>query len=318
MGGVRTREEIEAALPALLDAVRAAYEGDDDDAWIASSDACRPLREGEVACVEAVVVALTHDPRWQARAAAVCVLRHLTGPGAPHAQPPLVPRALERACLLVGMIERETDARVRHAIVSAFVDLKHDVGEVLASVFARRFAADPDAGVRSAVAGVLSGIDLQEAIDALVVLSRDPDPEVRDWTCFGLGHQLGSPCMPGGIVDTPEIREALADRLDDPDGEASEEAATGLALRGDPRGVERMLAALARFDEEGVTTRVLMTSAEAPDARYVPALEAIVRERPDLREAVDALEACRAHRPRPTRSPRHFGCACMRSIFPEP
>lgn len=69
-----------------------------------------------------------------------------------------------------------------------------------------------------------------EIANALITLTRDPDPEVRDWATFGLGTQLDT--------DTPEIREALAARLDDSYDDAAEEAATGLARRGDPRAAE--------------------------------------------------------------------------------
>lgn len=320
MASASANEAIEAALRALIDAVRAAYEaaGEDGALWQAVYDAKARLLEADVHAIEAAMVTLTRDPRWEARATAVQVLRYLVPPSEGRVWSPVpVPRALERACLVVAMAQTETDPRVRCSIVCAFVDLKADVGAALTTAFVCRFAHDPEVDVRSAVVSALSGIDTTEAIATLIALSRDPNDHVRDWACFGLGHQLGSPGMPGGVVDTDEIREALAARLDDPDGEASEEAATGLALRGDVRGVERMLELLARFDEDGITERVLMTASEAPDARYLPALEAIVEARPELRSAVEALDDCRAVRPRPTCvSPRHFGCACMRAPIP--
>ena len=312
--GITTREELDAALPALFEAVRVVYEdGSEDDGLF---DANRPLMNGDIAIVEAAMLALANDPRWQARAAVAQVLRYLVGPSAPTRVERPIDRALERACLLVGMAQTEGDARVRLALVSAFVDLKHDIGDVLAAAFVCRFANEPDASMRGAVVAALCGNQSDQAIATLITLSRDADESVRDWACFGLGHQLGSPGMPGGIVDTDEIRDALAARLDDPNVEASEEAATGLALRGDPRGIERMLLALERFEQDGVTERVLMTASEAPDARYVPRLEEIVRECPALQSAVRALEDCRAVKPRfLCGSPRqHAGCDCFRAM----
>src|SRR4051794_23057134 len=72
-------------------------------------------------------------------------------------------------------------------------------------------AASPDVGVRLAVAHALTLVMTDgpvtdaaagaEALDALVALTRDPDPEVRNWATFGLGWQLP--------VDGPEVRAAL-------------------------------------------------------------------------------------------------------------
>jgi HEAT repeat protein len=50
---------------------------------------------------------------------------------------------------------------------------------------------------------------------------------VRDWSVFGLGVQ--------GSVDSPEIREALLERLSDPNEDVREEAAVGLGKRQDLR-----------------------------------------------------------------------------------
>lgn len=307
-------EDLRGALAQLLAAVRDAYGEDDRAAWDALFEARMPLAKGDPAIVEPAIAALAGAPGWEARAAVADVLRWLPGPLGHRAARP-IPRAQERACLLVSMMERETDARVRVAIVSAFIDLKNDIGHGLTASFVLRFATDEDAALRYAVVTALHGSRETAAIEALITLSADPDHTVRDWACFGLGHQLGSPGLPDGIVDTDAIREALAARIDDPDVETREEAITGLALRGDARGVEGMLGLLGRFDEEGVSERVLMTAEAAPDTRYVPLLSAIVEATDDLRTAKDALAACRAARPHPSCiSPRHVGCACMRAL----
>jgi len=74
--------------------------------------------------------------------------------------------------------------------------------------------------VRYAVAFGLLGHDTPEAIAALIVLSADPHPLVRDWATFGLAVQIDT--------DTTEIRDALAARLDD-DPDIDGEAMVGLA-----------------------------------------------------------------------------------------
>ncbi|WP_431902629.1 ankyrin repeat domain-containing protein [Nonomuraea sp. bgisy101] len=75
-----------------------------------------------------------------------------------------------------------------------------------------------------------------EGLALLVEMSRDDEEEVRDWATTGIANL---------DADTPEIREALAARLDDGDLHTVAEAARGLALRKDDRaraGIERVLA----------------------------------------------------------------------------
>jgi len=64
-------------------------------------------------------------------------------------------------------------------------------------------------------------------VGTLLPLTRDEDSDVRDWSVFGLGVQ--------GNVDSPEIREALLERLSDSDEDVREEAAVGLGKRRDIR-----------------------------------------------------------------------------------
>ncbi|MFE3453884.1 ankyrin repeat domain-containing protein [Nonomuraea sp. NPDC059194] len=75
-----------------------------------------------------------------------------------------------------------------------------------------------------------------EGLALLVEMSRDDEDEVRDWATTGIANL---------DADTPEIRDALAARLDDSDLRTVAEAARGLALRKDGRataGIQRVLA----------------------------------------------------------------------------
>jgi HEAT repeat protein len=102
--------------------------------------------------------------------------------------------------------------------------------------------AHPCAEVRFAVAFALPNVagdpPADEAADALVRLSRDPDPEVRDWATMGLSHPFEA--------DSEEIRDALAARLTDGEGDIAGEALLGLAQRRDPRALAPLLAWLER------------------------------------------------------------------------
>lgn len=113
---------------------------------------------------------------------------------------------------------------------------------------AMSLSGDAHAAVRAALAIALPQLaeqyDATEPhqiyIDTAITLSRDTDGHVRDWACFALGQQWE--------VDTTEVREALAARLDDPDADARCEALLGLARRHDARALPRVQQALSRPD----------------------------------------------------------------------
>lgn len=90
--------------------------------------------------------------------------------------------------------------------------------------------------VRRDVAWCLGTRDHELARQTLIALTRDIDPDVRDWATFGLGSLSDA--------DSPEIRQALVDRLDDGDADTRAEAMVGLAARGDTRADAVIAAAL--------------------------------------------------------------------------
>ena len=94
-------------------------------------------------------------------------------------------------------------------------------------------AAMPTPRVREGAADALAGRDDERVFDALVELTTDPEPGIRDWATFALGTL--SP------EDTPTLRDALAARLDDSDDSTRIEAVHGLALRGDTRALDAVL-----------------------------------------------------------------------------
>lgn len=90
------------------------------------------------------------------------------------------------------------------------------------------------AEVARAALGGLDSADAQAAVAAaLIRLSEDAVAETRDWATFGLGSIL--------VLDTPEVRRALAAGLDDTDFDTCCEALVGLAERKDPRAFSRTL-----------------------------------------------------------------------------
>ncbi|MFI6595327.1 HEAT repeat domain-containing protein [Nonomuraea sp. NPDC050536] len=91
-----------------------------------------------------------------------------------------------------------------------------------------------------------------EGLALLISMTTDDSDEVRDWATAGLA---------GLELDTPEVRQALADRLDDTDLHTVAEATRGLAERGDSRAEQGVKRVLAESDDE--YARELVTEAAA-------------------------------------------------------
>ncbi|HEY8368950.1 MAG TPA: HEAT repeat domain-containing protein [Thermodesulfobacteriota bacterium] len=233
----------------LEDIVRAALDGDDrnGDAWERAIDAlCASADAGGLDRA----LALAADGREAARALACDALGRLGAPS---------DAARER--VIPALIEALDDEapRVRAAAVSALSRLRD--ARTIGPLAGRR--ADPDAEVRHAVACGLGGFDDPLAVDALVDLTRDASPAVRDWATFALGSLT--------TVTTPAVVEALVERLQDPDEQTREEAIVGLVAR---RADERVVAALAAaLDAAGPIGRgPLEAAARLGDPRLLPAL----------------------------------------------
>lgn len=203
--------------------------------------------------------ALAHDDPWH-RQAAAWVLGQF---GYPRGRPfgaRVVPEVVRAA-------RAEQDDDVRQDLVDALG--KAEDAAWLDDLLT--FAGDPAAGVRLAVAMSLPGMPYGEplaerAVGALIALSSDPDPRVRDWATFGLGSQTSQ--------DSPAIRAALHARLDDEDPDTAAEALLGLARRGDPEALGRVRAAI---DQPGsdVGLLVLRAAGELADPGLLPSLRAL-------------------------------------------
>jgi len=90
------------------------------------------------------------------------------------------------------------------------------------------------------------------------------DRKVRSWAVFGLGSQTDA--------DTPELREALFNALDDDDLEVRGEALVGLACRSDPRTREALL---AEWERDVISALSLEAAQELRDPALLPGLTEI-------------------------------------------
>jgi HEAT repeat protein len=187
-----------------------------------------------------------------------------------------------RAALSASLsaLAAETEPGALASIVAA---LGH-IGEAAALDRIVGLAEHPNAGVRLAVAFAVATISPQplgrEARFALIKLSGDLDPEVRDWATFGLGTLSAD--------DGPDVRAALLARAEDACHETRAEALFGLAVRRDPRAVPHLIRALQSPTVAGLE---LDAAAEAADPRLLPALWALQRaniaDAVRLRRAID-------------------------------
>jgi HEAT repeat protein len=225
---------------------------------------------------------LAADPDPRARSVAAYIAGQL---GAPVRT---MPEA--SAALLEEMGDREGHPGVLAVIAEALGHL----GEPWGLSWLLRLRRHPDAGVRDGVVSALAGRANPLATDALIELSADRDPAIRDWATFAIGALAAQ--------DSPALRDALAARLEDADPEARIEAVHGLALRGDLRAVEPALALLdagepggSMWTRHALQETAIRLGAMTGDARFAPHLPALDdgwRGTTLERELERALERC--------------------------
>lgn len=121
----------------------------------------------------------------------------------------------------------------------------------------------------------------RRAIETLLELLRDTDPQVRDWATFSLSMT---------DEDSPEVRSALLERIEDTDFNTRSEAAVGLAKRKEPRGIQPLIECLM---SDQVGELYVEAAAMYADPTLQPALVALRKWwdiDPELLER--AIQAC--------------------------
>jgi HEAT repeat protein len=204
-------------------------EYDDDAPW----EAVRELRRIGASEVfdRAVEWCRSSDPLKRARGADVLAQLGRTAEHPAH----LCPQ--ESFLVIASLIKTEKELR---PLSSEMYALGH-IGDPRAVRILSRFQNHPDAEIRFALAFALGSFaNHPAAADMLLQLTRDEDQDVRDWATFGIGTL--------GEKDSPEIREALLGRLDDPFEDVRQEAIAGLVRLRDERVLAALLLALRQED----------------------------------------------------------------------
>lgn len=177
----------------------------------------------------------------------------------------------EQYSAVASLLEKETEVQPLRSAIHALGNLDNPACIPLIV----RFANHPNSDIRFAMACALGHFPNHSSSAAsLLALTRDTNDDVRNWAVFGLGVQ--------GDLDSPEIREALVERLTDSCAEAREEAMIALAKRKDRRVLSVLLPEL---EQKKIKCRVLEAAytmlgmdedqEDWTGADYIKALEAM-------------------------------------------
>ncbi len=159
----------------------------------------------------------------------------------------------ESYSLVSDLLKQERDVQ---PLASAIAALGH-LDNPLAIPLITEHRAHPSAEIRFHVACALGSFPNDpRTTSTQLVLTDDTDEDVRDWATFGLGVL--------GDLDSIEIRDALFQRLGDPNEDVREEAMVGLGKRRDHRVLPALKAALRRAS---VSDRVIEAAYEMLNMR---------------------------------------------------
>ncbi|MEV6143197.1 HEAT repeat domain-containing protein [Streptomyces sp. NPDC051992] len=192
----------------------------------------------------------------------------------------------EAAIALMALAEVETEVCVLSSLVCG-LGRAQDPRAVPVLV---RLSGHEDADLRRQVASEItftnSGLPDGPDVQALIRLTQDQDPEVRNWAAFTLGFQLEQ--------DTTAIRDALWECATDECSEVREEGARGLARRHDPRAVPLIAQLLDSDDGSHVFTLDAAAILGVPE--LLPALAAHEFDPPETDQAIAACDPVRRAR----------------------
>lgn len=152
------------------------------------------------------------------------------------------PKVLNSALVAIGHLQEKSDARK----IRLVTNLANHSSET----------------VRYGVVHALLSRSDPLSVKTLIGLSNDKVATVRDWATFGLGSMTE--------LDSPRIRKALKERLDDSDLDTRHEALVGLARRKSRDARDRLIAEL---QEPEPYSLVFEAAIEFDDPSLLPLIE---------------------------------------------
>jgi HEAT repeat protein len=167
------------------------------------------------------------------------------------------------ATALLALAESETDGDVLWSVAGALGDTLDQRAVPVLVALADHEDSDVRYKVACSLPSVYTGRPEGLEVHTLIQLTRDSDPQVRNWATFGLGSQLN--------VDTPEVRQALWERAGDDFTDARAEGVAGLAKRRDLRALPLVIDLLQ--SQDGFFAYIWDAFACLRDARLLPYLE---------------------------------------------
>ncbi len=187
--------------------------------------------EGDPRVVEWALAELNDPSPWHRQAAGWVLAQHGFKLGRPFNEQVLP--------AVTAAAYREVDVAARCSLVRA---IGYSEDPAVESDLLH-FATDPEPSIREVVAqclpSVLTEQPSEKVVAALITLTADTNPHVRDWATFAIGQQTE--------LDSPAIREALRARLDDYEDDedgptaTSGEAILALATRHDETAYPHLL-----------------------------------------------------------------------------
>lgn len=161
-----------------------------------------------------------------------------------------------------SLLEKEQTPKVLESILFAISHnneiLQKDHILTLIKLKAHRYCI-----VRYGLVQALSGLEQKDAIETIIELSTDIDPDIRDWAIFSLGTQIET--------NNESITKVLWERTNDNSEMVRFEAIAGLAKRKDKRIKDTLIQELKEIDDNG--SIILESIEEYEDSDFIELLE---------------------------------------------
>ncbi len=161
-----------------------------------------------------------------------------------------------------SLLDKEQTPKVLESILFAISHnneiLRKDHILTLNKLKAHRFCI-----VRYGLVQALSGLEQKDAIETLIELSADKDPDIRDWATFSLGTQIET--------NNDSITKVLWERMKDSSKMVRFEAIAGLAKRKDKQIKDTLIQELKNIDDNG--SIILESIEEFGDFDFIELLE---------------------------------------------